>query len=112
MGERKIEVDKFVYDRDGEVKSTGATRWRCSERETCTAAVHVIGDEVVAVIGTHTHEADPFARKAAEMRQCAKDAAKLSKNRQKAVSGTMPARVDFDTKRVKNEVKFAGPPLS
>ena len=82
-----MEADGFSYYYDGEIKSSGATRWRCTERKECSAAVHVIGDEVVAASGNHTHEIDPLTCKAAEMRQSAKDAAKTSTKRQRAISG-------------------------
>ena len=55
----------------------------------CSAAVHVVEGEVVATTGGHTHDADPLVRKAAEMRQDAKNAAKASESRQKAIGGAV-----------------------
>ena len=87
MGRQKIEVGGFNYVYDCKMRSTGATRWRCERKKACNAAVHVLGEHVIASTNNHTHDCDPIVRKAAQMRQEVKDAAKSIKPRQEAING-------------------------
>lgn len=87
MGKQKIEAGGFNYVYDCRLRSSGVTRWRCERKKMCNAAVHVRGEYVIASTNNHTHDCDSIIRKAAQMRQEVKDAAKSAKRRQEAING-------------------------